>query len=84
MTARWCTSPGLGIPQAGSGRSGPAIDARYLWQTPEGDIIVVRNAGPFNKLIPTFGTRVDGKYAWMNSENISVRPRARVSAQAVA
>jgi hypothetical protein len=47
--------------------TGPAIDARYLWQTPEGDIIVVRNAGPFNKLIPTFETRVDGKYAWMNT-----------------
>jgi hypothetical protein len=47
--------------------SGPAIDARYLWQTPEGDIIVVRNVGPFNALIPTFETRVDGKYAWLNS-----------------
>jgi hypothetical protein len=47
--------------------TGPAIDARYLWQTTEGDIIVVRNAGPFNKLIPTFETRVDGKYAWLNS-----------------
>lgn len=47
--------------------TGPAIDARYLWQTPEGDVIVVRNAGPFNALIPTFETRVDGKYAWMNS-----------------
>ncbi len=47
--------------------TGPAIDARYLWQTTEGDIIVVRNAGPFNALIPTFETRVDGKYAWMNS-----------------
>ena len=47
--------------------TGPAIDARYMWQTTEGDIIVVRNAGPFNKLIPTFETRVDGKYAWLNS-----------------
>ena len=47
--------------------TGPAIDARYLWQTTEGDVIVVRNAGPFNKLIPTFETSVDGKYAWMNS-----------------
>jgi hypothetical protein len=47
--------------------TGPAIDARYLWQTPEGDVIIVRNAGPFNALIPTFETRVDGKYAWMNS-----------------
>lgn len=47
--------------------TGPAIDARYLWQTTEGDVIIVRNAGPFNALIPTFETRVDGKYAWMNS-----------------
>jgi hypothetical protein len=47
--------------------TGPAIDARYLWQTTEGDIIIVRNAGPFNKLIPTFETGVDSKYAWMNS-----------------
>jgi len=47
--------------------TGPAIDARYLWETTEGDVIIVRNAGPFNALIPTFETRVDGKYAWMNS-----------------
>ncbi len=36
--------------------TGPAIDARYLWQTTEGDVIIVRNAGPFNALIPTFET----------------------------
>ena len=42
--------------------TGPAIDARYLWQTTEGQVIIVRNAGPFNALIPTFETRVDGKY----------------------
>jgi len=47
--------------------TGPAIDARYLWQTTEGDVIVVRNAGPFNALIPTFETSVDGKYSWLNS-----------------
>lgn len=47
--------------------TGPAIDARYLWQTTDGDIIVVRNAGPMNQLIPTFETRVDGKFAWLNS-----------------
>jgi hypothetical protein len=47
--------------------TGPAIDARYLWRTTEGDIIIVRNAGPMNGLIPTFETRVDGKYAWLNS-----------------
>lgn len=47
--------------------TGPAIDARYLWQTTEGDVIIVRNAGPFNALIPTFETSMDSKYAWMNS-----------------
>jgi hypothetical protein len=46
---------------------GPAIDARYLWQTTEGEIIIVRNAGPFNALIPTFETTVNGKFAWLNS-----------------
>jgi hypothetical protein len=47
--------------------TGPAIDARYLWETTNGEIIVVRNAGPFNALIPTFETRVDGQFAWLNS-----------------
>ncbi len=48
--------------------SNPAtIDARYLWQTDDGEIIIVRNAGPFGALVPTFETRVDGKYAWLNS-----------------
>jgi hypothetical protein len=46
----------------------PPIDARYLWETTEGDIIIVRNTtNPGIGLIPTFETRVDGKYAWMNS-----------------
>jgi len=43
------------------------IDARYLWQTSDGEIIIVRNAGPFGSLIPTFEARADGKYAWLNS-----------------
>lgn len=46
----------------------PPIDARYLWQTTEGDIIIVRNTtNPGIGLVPFFETRVDGKYAWMNS-----------------
>ena len=46
----------------------PPIDARYLWQTTEGDIIIVRNTTNAGiGLIPTFETRVDGKYAWLNS-----------------
>jgi hypothetical protein len=48
--------------------SNPAtIDARYLWQTSDGEIIIVRNAGPFGSLVPTFEARVDGKYSWLNS-----------------
>lgn len=43
------------------------IDARYLWQTEEGEIIIVRNAGSFGSLVPTFEARVDGKYSWLNS-----------------
>jgi hypothetical protein len=42
------------------------IDARYLWQTADGEIILVRNAGPFGALVPTFEARVDGPYAYLN------------------
>jgi hypothetical protein len=42
------------------------LDARYLWQTSEGDVIIVRNAGPIASLAPTFEVRVDSKYAWLN------------------
>ena len=50
------------------GAGGPPIDARYLWQTTEGDVIIVRNTtNPGIGLVPTFETRVDGKYAWLNS-----------------
>ncbi|HYV37581.1 MAG TPA: DUF3237 family protein [Gemmataceae bacterium] len=46
---------------------GAAIDARYLWQTDDGEIIIVRNAGGFGGLVPTFEVRADSKYAWLNS-----------------
>jgi len=50
------------------GNGGPPIDARYLWQTTEGDVIIVRNTtNPGIGLVPTFETRVDGKFAWLNS-----------------
>ena len=42
------------------------LDARYLWQTDEGEVIIVRNAGPIASLVPTFETRLDGKYAFLN------------------
>ena len=43
------------------------IDARYMWQTEKGEIIIVRNAGAFSGLVPTFETNVDGEFAWLNS-----------------
>jgi Protein of unknown function (DUF3237) len=51
-----------------TGGGGPAIDARYLCQTTEGDVIIVRNTtNPVVGLVPTFEARVDSKYAWLNS-----------------
>ena len=44
----------------------PAIDARYLWQTSDGDFIIVRNAGS-GTLVPTFEVRTDSPYAWLNT-----------------
>jgi hypothetical protein len=43
------------------------IDARYMWQTEKGEIIIVRNSGAFSGLVPTFETKVDGEFAWLNS-----------------
>jgi hypothetical protein len=49
------------------GGEAPPIDARYLWETTGGDIIIVRNTTNNGiGLIPTFETRVDGPFAWMN------------------
>lgn len=42
------------------------IDAHYLWQTDDGETIIVRNGGSFGGLVPTFETRVDGPYAYLN------------------
>jgi len=42
------------------------LDARYLWQTNEGDVIIVRNGGTISSLVPTFEVRVDSNYAWLN------------------
>jgi hypothetical protein len=55
------------------------IDARYLWQTADGEIIIVRNGGAFGSLVPTFEVRVDSPHAWLNtsaflSSNPAMRP----------
>jgi Protein of unknown function (DUF3237) len=44
----------------------PAIDARYLWQAGNGDIIIVRNTGS-GALVPTFEVRTDSPYAFLNT-----------------
>jgi hypothetical protein len=54
--------------------SGPTIDARYLWQTTTGEIIIVRNVGPGTGLIPIFETSVDGKFNWLNSGKYASSP----------
>ena len=43
------------------------IDARYLWQADDGEIIIVRNGGAFGSLVPTFEARLDGPYAYLNT-----------------
>lgn len=43
------------------------IDAHYLWQTDDGETIIVRNGGSFGALVPRFETRVDGPYAYLNT-----------------
>ena len=55
------------------------IDARYLWETNDGEIIIVRNGGTFGSLVPTFEVRTDSPYAWLNpglylSSNPGMRP----------
>jgi hypothetical protein len=44
----------------------PAIDARYLWQAGNGDIIIVRNTGS-GTLVPSFEVRTDSPYAFLNT-----------------
>jgi len=44
----------------------PAIDARYLWQANNGDVILVRNTGS-GTLVPTFEVRTDSPYAFLNT-----------------
>ncbi len=45
----------------------PAIDARYLWQAADGEVILVRNTTSTGGLVPIFEARVDGPYAYLNT-----------------
>ena len=44
-----------------------SIDAHYLWETDDGELVIVRNGGGFGALVPTFEARVDGPYAYLNT-----------------
>jgi hypothetical protein len=45
---------------------GTTLDARYTLAPSDGEFIIVRNCGPANALVPTFETRADGPYAFLN------------------
>jgi len=45
----------------------PAIDARYLWQASDGEVIIVRNTTSTGGLVPIFEARVDSPYAYLNT-----------------
>lgn len=60
------------------------LDARYLWQTDDGEVIIVRNGGPIATLAPAFEASIDGKYAWLNSgKYLSTPPGMRAGAVAL-
>lgn len=42
------------------------LEARYSLQANDGEYILVRNCGPFGAMVPTFETRVNGPYAYLN------------------
>lgn len=43
------------------------LDARYTLLTNDQELILVRNCGPFGRLIPTFEARATGPYAFLNA-----------------
>lgn len=50
-----------------AGSSGTTLDARYTLAPSDGELIVVRNCGPANALVPAFEARAAGPYAFLNS-----------------
>jgi hypothetical protein len=43
------------------------LDARYILAPSDGEVVIVRNCGPFGALIPQFETRAAGPYAFLNT-----------------
>ena len=45
-----------------------SFDARYVLRSAEGELILVRNCGPLDALVPVFETRAAGANAWLNEQ----------------
>lgn len=60
------TIPAMGADFQLINDDGFSLDARYAVTTDDGEIILVRNCGLIDALVPTFETRRDGPYAWVN------------------
>ena len=44
------------------------LDARYNLRTNDGQIIIVRNCGPFGALVPRFETKINSTYSYLNED----------------
>jgi hypothetical protein len=59
------------------GSGSTTLDARYVLRSSEGELLIVRNCGPFGALIPLFEAKADGPYAFLNeNEFLSSDPGA--------
>jgi hypothetical protein len=45
------------------------LDARYVLRSNDGELVLVRNCGPFGALVPLFEAKADGPYAFLNSND---------------
>ena len=61
-----------------------SLDARYLLELADGELVAVRNCGPTGALVPTFETRTDGPFAWLNQGSyLSADPEPSVDLSGV-
>jgi hypothetical protein len=44
------------------------IDARYVMESREGELVIVRNCGALGALVPVFEGKASGKYAFLNED----------------
>jgi hypothetical protein len=55
------------LPGGGDYQSMSGLDAKYTIETDDGEFIIIRNCGPFGALLPQFEAKVDGAYAFLNT-----------------